>query len=210
MKKSFVLYTDQDTLINALTDQQAGKLFKAMFDYHQKREIKLGKSLALLFIVFRTQFERDTAKFIEVSQIRSGVGKQGGLASAEKRWGNTEAKSVSKSKQSNQLVTKVSKVTESDSDSENKHTPLAKLTKGQLWNIACGLRVGIHELVKIYREVLDPANVEKYHTKDIAATLRNWTRRRLESKTLEELDPLGMQVLEAYRPTAEEESEVVA
>jgi len=48
MKKSFVLYTDQDTLINALTDQQAGKLFKAMFDHHQKREIKLCKSLALL------------------------------------------------------------------------------------------------------------------------------------------------------------------
>jgi len=87
---------------------------------------------------------------------------------------------------------------------------IKKLTKGQLWNIACDLRVGIHEVVKIYRDVLDPANVEKYHTKDIAATLRNWTRRRLESKTLEELDPLGMQVLEAYRPTAEEESEVVA
>ena len=33
MKKSFILYTEQKATIDKLTDEQAGKLFKAIYEY---------------------------------------------------------------------------------------------------------------------------------------------------------------------------------
>lgn len=62
-KKSFVLYSDQEETFKSLTDRQAGQLIKAIFDYHRGKEVKLGKTLTLVFIPFKQTFERDLIKW---------------------------------------------------------------------------------------------------------------------------------------------------
>lgn len=125
MKKSFVLYTDTYDAVEGFTDAELGKLYRLIFEYHRNPNNPVGFSVSqkiqTAFSFFKAQFKRDLDKYNEVSEKRSEVGKMGGLASAQKRWGNSEAKTVSKSNQNNQLVkmvSKVSKVTDSDNVSD--------------------------------------------------------------------------------------------
>jgi hypothetical protein len=116
MKKSFILYTDNKKTIDAMSNEQAGQFIKAIYAYHAGEAVSLDPTLSLVFTTFETAFIRDAEKYEEMSKIRSEVGKRGGLASAKKRWGDSEA---SKSKQNKQLVKTVSKVTVSDNVSDN-------------------------------------------------------------------------------------------
>lgn len=64
-KKSFVLHLDSLDILDDLTDEQAGKLFKAMYNFQKEKEIKLDPQLKLLFLQFRNQFLRDNEKYSE-------------------------------------------------------------------------------------------------------------------------------------------------
>lgn len=125
MKKSFVLYNDQSEVINALTDKQAGQLLKAFYAFQNKELVKLDPILNLLFLTFKQTFIRDSKKYEDMSEMRSKFGRQGGIKSAEKRWGFNESKqnfNVSKGKQNKQKLKSVSKITVSDSVSDNNIT----------------------------------------------------------------------------------------
>ena len=63
-KKSFVLYYDQKQVVDELSDEQAGKLFKAIYEYK------------IIFIPFKTAFDRDEIKWEETSKKRSEAGKK--------------------------------------------------------------------------------------------------------------------------------------
>ena len=53
-KKSFILYYDQKEVIDELDDEQAGKLFKDIYEYNVNNKIILKGSLKLVFIPFKT------------------------------------------------------------------------------------------------------------------------------------------------------------
>lgn len=69
MKKSFIIYLDNLGVLDLLTDEQAGKLFKAIRVYQEQgaesadKYLADDKLLSVAFFSFRTAFERDDDKY---------------------------------------------------------------------------------------------------------------------------------------------------
>ena len=67
-KKSFLLYQDQEEVVNSLTDAQAGQLFKAIFKYNKGEDPQLDPILKIVFIPIRQALDRDEKKYQEICQ----------------------------------------------------------------------------------------------------------------------------------------------
>ncbi len=89
-KKSFILHYDSLEILEKLSDEQAGKLFKAMATFNIKGELpKLDFALELAFAPFKNQFIRDNEKYdLKVEKNRQN---------ALKRWSGE----INENKQSN-------------------------------------------------------------------------------------------------------------
>ena len=96
-KKSFIVYCDLEEILNELSDEDAGILFKAMVDYAQNgTEPELGVPLKYVWIPIRQQMDRDEEKWQGIKKARSAAGKKGGA-----KIGNQNA---SKSKKSAKVL----------------------------------------------------------------------------------------------------------
>jgi hypothetical protein len=81
-KKSFVLYSDQRSLIDLLSDEQAGKLLKHIFAYvNDENPITDDKLMLVAFEPIKQQLKRDLVRWENTKESRSKAGK----ASAESR-----------------------------------------------------------------------------------------------------------------------------
>ena len=80
-KKSFVLYSDSKSIIDLLTNEQAGLLLKTLFSYVNDENPKIDNSIALVFEMIKLQLKRDLKKWEQIKEGRSIAGK----ASAEAR-----------------------------------------------------------------------------------------------------------------------------
>ena len=102
-RKSFVLHKDSLEILPDLTDDQAGKLFKAIYAYQIDEEINLDQIIKMVFLPFKNQFARDNDKYLETCERRAIAGSLGGKqkvanASKSKQKVANVADSVSKSK----------------------------------------------------------------------------------------------------------------
>ena len=68
-KKSFQLYKDTLKILDRLTDEQAGKLFRAIVDYNNGETPNLDETLSLVFFPFENQFIRDVGAYINKCEI---------------------------------------------------------------------------------------------------------------------------------------------
>jgi hypothetical protein len=85
MKKrdSFVLYTSQRDAVQALSDEDAGRLFKAIYSYQLgEGEPALDPMPNLVFLMMRPIFDRDALKWEETARKRAEAGAKGGRAKA--------------------------------------------------------------------------------------------------------------------------------
>jgi uncharacterized phage protein (TIGR02220 family) len=81
-KKSFVLYSDQRSIIEMLPDDKAGILLKHIFAYvNDENPINNDPLIMLAFEPIKLQFKRDLIKWLATKEGRSTAGK----ASAEAR-----------------------------------------------------------------------------------------------------------------------------
>ena len=101
-KKSFVLYTDQKEIVDELDDEQAGKLFKAIYEYNTTEKVSLTGILKSVFTSFKITFDRDEKKWKEIRQKRSEAGKRG----MESRWGK-DSSDITNDNKSYQTLTKI-------------------------------------------------------------------------------------------------------
>lgn len=103
-KTSFVLYSDQRTLIDLLSNEQAGKLLKHIYAYvNDENPICEDVLINVAFEPIKQQFKRDLKKWERTKESRS----KAGLASAEAR----------KNKQSSTKSTNVKCVQQSSTNS---------------------------------------------------------------------------------------------
>lgn len=101
MKDSFILYTEQKAVIDKLTDEQAGKIIKAIYEYVETEKMpKLDSMLDIIIIPFKQNLDRNREKYNKISEIRAKAGAKGG-------------------KQKKQMQTKESKCNDNDNDNEN-------------------------------------------------------------------------------------------
>lgn len=103
MKDSFILYTEQKEVINKLSDEQAGKLIKAIYEYVETEKMpELDPLLDIVIIPFKQNLDRNKEKYNKISEIRAKAGAKGG-------------------KQKKQKQTKESKCNENDNVNENEN-----------------------------------------------------------------------------------------
>lgn len=79
-KKSFVLYSDSQGLINQLPDDIAGRLFKHIYAYvNDENPIADELLLNIAFEPIKMQLKRDLIKWVDIKETKSNSGNLGNL-----------------------------------------------------------------------------------------------------------------------------------
>ena len=78
MKKSFILYCDTLAVLDHLTDEQAGQLFKAIKSYQSNQESELDPIIRVAFTSFEAHFIRDDEKYQHICERNRVNGAKGG------------------------------------------------------------------------------------------------------------------------------------
>lgn len=103
-KDSFILYTEQKEVIDKLTDEQAGKLIKAIYEYVSTGKLpKLDPLLDIAITPIKQNLDKNADKYEEVKKKRSEAGKIGAEIKKQKQAKQANA-NFAKSKQANQAV----------------------------------------------------------------------------------------------------------
>ena len=108
IRKSFILHHDSLNVLDDLTDDQAGLLFKAIKAYHLGDELQLDILTNIAMSPFRNQFDRDLVKYENLCEKNRLI--------AENRY---STKSTT-GKVGNQTLPKATKSTDNDSKSDSK------------------------------------------------------------------------------------------
>lgn len=103
-KDTFILYTEQKEVIDKLSDEQAGKLIKAIYEYVETGEMpSLDNVLDLVIIPFKQNLDRNADKYEETKKKRSEAGKLGAEIKKQKQAKQANA-NFANNKQANQAV----------------------------------------------------------------------------------------------------------
>lgn len=78
LKKAFLIYKDTLDVLDLLTDEQAGKLFKAIRDFNNGKQPELELALQVAFLPFKNQFDRDSNKYERITERNRINGAKGG------------------------------------------------------------------------------------------------------------------------------------
>ena len=71
MRDSFILYTEQKAVIDKLTDEQAGKIIKAIYEYAETDKMpELDSVLDLVITPFKLALDRNNNKWQEIKEKR--------------------------------------------------------------------------------------------------------------------------------------------
>lgn len=115
MKNSFILYTEQKAVIDKLTDEQAGKLIKAIYAHETGEEMELDAILDLVITPFLTVLEKDKEKYAEKCEKRAQAGAKGG----KQRVANQANATFAKQTQANDSKTKQTQANQADNEYDN-------------------------------------------------------------------------------------------
>lgn len=114
-KDSFILYTEQKEVIDKLSDEQAGKLIKAIYEYVETGQMpKLDALLEIVIIPFKQNIDRNANKYEETKKKRSEAGKIGAEVKKQMKAKQANA-NFAKSEQAKQAVN----VNDNDNDNVN-------------------------------------------------------------------------------------------
>lgn len=107
IRKSFILHHDSLNVLDDLTNEQAGLLFKAIKAYHLSDDLTLDVLTNIAMSPFRNQFDRDAEKYEKLCEKNRLI--------AESRYNTKSTSGRSGKKKSPQLT----KSTDNDSKSKN-------------------------------------------------------------------------------------------
>ena len=118
--KSFVLYTDYAKHIARLTDEEAGKLFLAIFEYAESGKIpEFSGALMMCFSFIADQIARDKEKYPDVCKKRAEAGRKGG----KQKQANVANAKIESLRQANKADNDNGNEYEADNeDGKNKYT----------------------------------------------------------------------------------------
>ena len=195
-KKSFMIYLDNEKQVNMLTDEQAGKLFKALFEFAKdgtETDFNDGM-IAMAFSFMTDSIKRDTEKYESICQKRA--------ENIKKRWnkkqdeGNTNDTNVYNCNFCNTNHTHIDKDKDIDKDKEidiNKRTgkpspappKSSKKNFGEYGNVSL-TDEQYSQLVKDYGEPVMNDYIRRMDEyiqmkgkkyKDFNLALRNWIKK---------------------------------
>ena len=124
--KAMLLYHDRMNIVNALSDEEAGELLKAMLAYSIDKTEKEFKSRAAMmaFISVRPDLDYSYARYEEICKKRSDAGKKGMAA----RWGK-KRETAEKTGQNGEDITNAISVITNDNKNNQTNTNTKTNTK---------------------------------------------------------------------------------
>jgi hypothetical protein len=133
MKKSIIIYADCIAILEELTYEQAGRLFKAILSYINEEpvtEIEDDPAIRMAFKVLKTQIDRDAEKYESICKKRSEAGAKGNA----KRWAkkSKEVANVANAIIVSQKSQEVANVADNDSDSDSESTNVDNILPSSL------------------------------------------------------------------------------
>jgi|LakMenEpi03Aug12_release.lakeMendotaPanAssembly.Ray.scaffolds.fasta_scaffold396584_2 hypothetical protein len=90
MKTGFILHLDSLAVLDELTNEQAGILFKAIRDYNLGIELELDFAMKMAFLPFKNQFVRDFEKYENTCERNKTNGSKGGRPKKPKETEKTQ------------------------------------------------------------------------------------------------------------------------
>lgn len=156
--KSFILHKDSLSVLNKLSDEQAGKLFKSIFIYQTDNILPEDAFTSIIFEPFLNQFKRDEEKYQNVVE-RNKI-------NIAKRWNKPNTKNTT----GKTGIPKDTKNTDSDSknknksDSDNKNDLPIFINK-DLFNSFIEMRIKIKKPLTEKAKELLINNLIKFETK---------------------------------------------
>jgi hypothetical protein len=90
MKTGFILHLDSLAVLDELTNEQAGILFKAIRDYNLGVEHELDFAMKMAFLPFKNQFIRDFEKYENTCERNKTNGSKGGRPKKPKETEKTQ------------------------------------------------------------------------------------------------------------------------
>lgn len=130
-RKSFLIHIDSIEILDDLSNEQAGELFKAIKAYQYNDEIELSAIVKIAFSPFKNQFKRDEEKYIKTCEARASAGSKGGkqkVANASKC--KQEVANLAENKNKNKNKTK----NKSDSDNNN-NSEVIETRFAEFWDV---------------------------------------------------------------------------
>lgn len=189
MKKSIIIYADCIAILEELTYEQAGRLFKAILSYVNDEpvtEIQDDPAVKMAYKVLKNQIDRDAVKYEVICKKRSEAGKR--HRGNQYTRNGTNGTSVPKMEQTEQNGTNgTDNVNENDNESTNvdskKETPTTVGGKENAAAVAATLSKvrSIEERQKDFYDTLRPY-VNKY-PKEMLRAFYDWWSEPNRSKT---------------------------
>lgn len=112
IKKTFILYLDNLNVLDDLTDEEAGQLFKAIKQYQIERKTDLKGLMKAIFTPFQTVLDKDDVKYEQTCEQRRLAGAKGGRKKAENLANLANAKFAKKN---------VANLADNDNDNDNEN-----------------------------------------------------------------------------------------
>lgn len=109
-KKSFLIHKDSLSVVDELTDDQAGKLLKAIKNYQNGVDLELDQMTKIIFIPFKNQFDRDNEKYKKLCEKNRLI--------AERRYSEQHSQPLPESTTGNQPLPESTKSTDKDKDKD--------------------------------------------------------------------------------------------
>lgn len=124
-KISFVLYAEYSRHINLLSDEDAGKLFKAILSFASGDEPEKLEGMAeMAYSFIKAQIERDLQKYEDVCRKRQEAGKLGGRPKKAKKANGFSEKQEETKKPDNEDISDNDNedISDNEDDKQNKYS----------------------------------------------------------------------------------------
>lgn len=143
-RKSFIIHKDSLTVLDELSNEQAGLLFKAIKAYQTDEDIELDSLTKIVFSSFKAQFVRDDEKYQKIVERNTNNGSKGGRP-------KTEANPKNPLKPSG-LSVNPKNPSKPDSDSDSKNESVSD-SKSKELTLSAKANLSL-ELFKYWRDVM--------------------------------------------------------
>ena len=113
-KDSFILYLEQKQIFEMLTDEEAGQLIKAIFEYEDTGQtVTLDRSLQIAFLPIKNVLDRNKEKYEKVVERNK--------KNIEKRWNKEDTKNTTGKNGIPKNTKNTDNDSEYDNDNDNEH-----------------------------------------------------------------------------------------